>query len=124
MEDEDLIQYFRDELAAAGIQDRYQHDLYLEQGVLQLTDFLTKFRQNPVPKVLHTEEFFDVKVGDIKVVGRIDRVDQWLMVESSSPITRPERLNPRKIPTRACSFPSMPWRPREVGISRRSSGPL
>jgi len=76
MEDKDLIQYFRDELAAAGIQDRYQHDLYLEQGFLQLTDFLTKFRQNPLPNVLHTEEFFDVKLGDIKVVGRIDRVDQ------------------------------------------------
>jgi RecB family exonuclease len=76
MEDEELIQYFRDELTAAGIQDRYQHDLYLEQGFLQLTDFLTKVRQNPLPNVLHTEEFFDVKVGDIKVVGRIDRVDQ------------------------------------------------
>ena len=76
MEDEDLIQFFRDELAAAGIQDRYQHDLYLEQGILQLKEFLAKFRRNPVPNVLHTEEFFDVKVGDIKVVGRIDRIDE------------------------------------------------
>ena len=76
MADDAVLQFFRDELAAAGIQDHYQHDLYLEQGVLQLQDFLAAFRRSPVPKVLHTEEFFDVKVGDIKVVGRIDRIDQ------------------------------------------------
>ncbi len=74
--DNDLIQLFRDDLAQAGIQDRYQHELYENQGVQQLTDFLAAFRQNPVPKVLHTEEFFDVKVGDVTVVGRIDRIDQ------------------------------------------------
>ncbi len=74
--DEAVLQFFRDELAAASIQDRYQHDLYYEQGVLQLQDFLAGFRAAPVPKVLHTEEFFDVKVGDVKVVGRIDRIDE------------------------------------------------
>jgi RecB family exonuclease len=74
--DEDLIQLFRDDLAQAGIQDRYQHDLYETQGVQQLTDFLAAFRRNPVPNVLHTEEYFDVKVGDVTVVGRIDRIDQ------------------------------------------------
>ncbi len=76
MTDEDVLQLFRDELAAAAIQDHYQHDLYYEQGVLQLQDFLTGFRRAPAPKVLHTEEFFDVKVGDVKVVGRIDRIDE------------------------------------------------
>jgi DNA helicase-2/ATP-dependent DNA helicase PcrA len=76
MADEDVLQYFRDELAAANIQDRYQHDLYHDQGLLQLQDFLSGFRRAPAPKVLHTEEFFDVKVGDIKVVGRIDRIDE------------------------------------------------
>ena len=76
MTDEDVLQYFRDELAAASIQDHYQHDLYYEQGVLQLEDFLAGFRRAPAPKVLHTEEFFDVKLGDIKVVGRIDRIDE------------------------------------------------
>ena len=74
--DEDLIQLFRDDLAQAGIQDRYQHDLYETQGVQQLTDFLAAFRRNPIPNVLHTEEYFDVKVGDVTVVGRIDRIDQ------------------------------------------------
>ena len=76
MTDEAVLQFFRDELAAASIQDRYQHDLYCEQGVLQLQDFLAGFRRAPAPKVLHTEEFFDVKVGEIKVVGRIDRIDE------------------------------------------------
>ena len=42
----------------------------------QLKDFLAAFRRAPVPQVLHTEEFFDVKVGDVTVVGRIDRIDQ------------------------------------------------
>jgi ATP-dependent exoDNAse (exonuclease V) beta subunit len=76
MADEEVLQLFRDELAAAAIQDRYQHDLYCEQGVLQLQDFLAGFRRSPAPRVLHTEEYFDVKVGEIKVVGRIDRIDE------------------------------------------------
>jgi superfamily I DNA/RNA helicase/RecB family exonuclease len=74
--DSDVIQLFRDELAAANIEDHYQHDLYCEQGILQLQDFLDAFRRNPVPKVLHTEEYFDVKLGELKVVGRIDRIDE------------------------------------------------
>jgi superfamily I DNA/RNA helicase/RecB family exonuclease len=74
--DEDLIQFFRDDLAQAGIQDHYQHELYENQGVQQLRDFLAAFRRNPVPKVLHTEEFFNVKFGDVTVAGRIDRIDQ------------------------------------------------
>ena len=74
--DEDLIQLFRDDLAQSGIQDRYQHELYETQGVQQLKDFLAAFRRNPVANVLHTEEFFDVKVGDVNLVGRIDRIDQ------------------------------------------------
>jgi superfamily I DNA/RNA helicase/RecB family exonuclease len=74
--DDDLIQLFREDLAQAGIQDHYQHELYETQGVQQLKDFLVAFRRGPAPKVLHTEEFFDVKVGDVTVVGRIDRIDQ------------------------------------------------
>jgi RecB family exonuclease len=76
MADQALIQFFRDDLAQAGIQDRYQHDLYEQQGIQQLQDFLATFRRNPRPRVLHTEEFFDVKVGEVKVVGRIDRIDE------------------------------------------------
>lgn len=74
--DDDLIQFFRDDLAQAGMQDRYQHDLYEAQGVQQLEDFLAASRRAPAPQVLHTEEFFDIKVGEVTVVGRIDRIDQ------------------------------------------------
>jgi ATP-dependent exoDNAse (exonuclease V) beta subunit len=74
--DDDLIQFFRDDLAQAGMQDRYQHDLYEAQGVQQLKDFLAASRRAPAPQVLHTEEFFDIKVGEVTVVGRIDRIDQ------------------------------------------------
>ncbi|MGH9501324.1 MAG: ATP-dependent helicase [Terriglobales bacterium] len=76
MEDAEVLQRFRDELARASIQDRYQHDLYYEQGVLQLQDFLAGFRRAPTPTVLHTEEYFNVKVGEVTVAGRIDRIDQ------------------------------------------------
>jgi DNA helicase-2/ATP-dependent DNA helicase PcrA len=76
MEDDEVLQLFRDELAAASIQDRYQNDLYYEQGVLQLQDFLAGFRRAPTPTVLHTEEYFNVKVGEVTVAGRIDRIDQ------------------------------------------------
>src|ERR1700688_4798101 len=37
--DEELIQIFRDDLASCGIQDDYQRDLYLKQGLEQLHDF-------------------------------------------------------------------------------------
>ena len=76
MTEDELIQFFRDDLAQSGMQDRYQHDLYHAQGVQQLKDFLAAFRRAPAPQVIHTEEFFDVKVNDVTVVGRIDRIDQ------------------------------------------------
>jgi DNA helicase II / ATP-dependent DNA helicase PcrA len=76
MADDALLEFFRDDLAQAGMQDRYQHELYETQGTQQLKDFLAAFRRAPTPKVLHTEEYFDVKVGDVTVAGRIDRIDQ------------------------------------------------
>ena len=74
--DKELIQFFREDLVQAGVQDRYQHELYETQGIQQLKDFLAAYRRAPARKVLHTEEFFDVKVGDVTVVGRIDRIDE------------------------------------------------
>jgi superfamily I DNA/RNA helicase/RecB family exonuclease len=73
--DPDLIELFRTNLADAHIEERYQHDLYEAQGVQQLTDFLAVAHATPVPDVLHTEEPFEVRIGDAVVVGRIDRVD-------------------------------------------------
>jgi RecB family exonuclease len=74
--DAELLELFRADLGAAGIQDRYQFELYEEQGLAQLQDFLAAVRSVPVPEVLHTEEWFDVQIAGTKVSGRIDRIDR------------------------------------------------
>jgi RecB family exonuclease len=74
--DEELIAQFRDDLAAAGIQEKYQHELYEEQGISQLKDFLKAVRALPPAEVLHTEQSFDIRIGETTVVGRIDRIDR------------------------------------------------
>jgi DNA helicase II / ATP-dependent DNA helicase PcrA len=74
--DDELLQLFRDDLETAGIQDNYQKQLYLKQGLEQLQDFLTGTRSTPAPEVLHTEEWFDVQIAGTKVAGRIDRMDR------------------------------------------------
>src|ERR1022692_1163485 len=74
--DGELLQLFRDDLAATGIQDDYQRDLYLKQGLEQLQEFLAGTRSAPAPEVLHTEEWFDVQISGTKLTGRIDRMDR------------------------------------------------
>jgi DNA helicase-2/ATP-dependent DNA helicase PcrA len=74
--EEKLVGLFEIDLHDAGIQDRYQLDLYLRQGRIQLRSFLEACRCGEVPQVLHVEEWFDVKVGDCLVTGRIDRMDR------------------------------------------------
>ena len=74
--DEEIIELFRIDLAGAKIQEAYQHELYEKQGILQLEDFLSKARSIPATQVLHTEESFEIKIGETTVVGRIDRIDQ------------------------------------------------
>jgi RecB family exonuclease len=73
--DEELIDLLRSDLAQAVIDDPYQRELYEQQGLQQLRDFLAALRQAPSPKVLHTEEHFEVRVGKAVVAGRIDRID-------------------------------------------------
>jgi DNA helicase-2/ATP-dependent DNA helicase PcrA len=74
--EDELLQLFRDDPGVSGIQDKYQRDLYLEQGIEQLKDFLAGTRSSPAPEVLHTEEWFDVQIAGTKVAGRIDRMDR------------------------------------------------
>ena len=74
--DEELITLFRQDLADAKIHELYQHELYEEQGVEQLKDFLAAARTVERPEVLHTEEWFEMKVGGTVVTGRIDRIDR------------------------------------------------
>jgi superfamily I DNA/RNA helicase/RecB family exonuclease len=74
--DEELIELLRTDLAQAGLQDPYQHELYENQGAAQLSDFLAASRQKPQPDVLHTEQEFKIQIGNATVVGRMDRVDR------------------------------------------------
>jgi DNA helicase-2/ATP-dependent DNA helicase PcrA len=74
--DDELLELFREDLSSSGIQDDYQRDLYMKQGLEQLHDFLAGMRSAPAPEVLHTEEWFDVQIAGSKVAGRIDRVDR------------------------------------------------
>jgi DNA helicase-2/ATP-dependent DNA helicase PcrA len=67
-----LLDLFRTLLTGAGMEDRYQHELYERQGIQQLRDFLAK---PPAARVLHTEEGFEMHIGDAIVTGRIDRID-------------------------------------------------
>jgi DNA helicase-2/ATP-dependent DNA helicase PcrA len=76
MTEDDLIGFFKADLAEAGLQDGYQYELYEEQGIAQLQEFLSARRQSPMPEVLHTEEWFEMKVSGVTVVGRIDRIDK------------------------------------------------
>jgi DNA helicase II / ATP-dependent DNA helicase PcrA len=73
--DDLLLQQFRDDLAASGIEDDYQKELYLRQGEEQLKEFLAAARSTRT-EVLHTEEWFDIELAGRKVTGRIDRVDR------------------------------------------------
>jgi DNA helicase-2/ATP-dependent DNA helicase PcrA len=73
---DELIDLFRQDLAAAKIQEAYQHELYERQGIAQLRDFLAFASSIPASDVLHTEESFEIRVGDTIVVGRIDRIDR------------------------------------------------
>ncbi len=74
--DDELLELFRQDLADAKIQESYQHDLYEELGVAQLHEFLASARLVPAEQVLHTEESFEIKIGDTTVAGRIDRIDR------------------------------------------------
>jgi DNA helicase II / ATP-dependent DNA helicase PcrA len=73
---QEILDLFHDDLLASGIQDDYQRDLYLKQGLAQLKELLEKIHSSPAPDVLHTEEWFEVQIAGTKVAGRIDRIDQ------------------------------------------------
>jgi superfamily I DNA/RNA helicase/RecB family exonuclease len=75
MSDDQVLSLFHEEFAKAAVTDPYQRDLYEKQGGEQLQDFLSASRRGQPPEVLHTEEKFELRVGDSTVAGRIDRVD-------------------------------------------------
>ena len=75
MAEEEVINLFRADLAGARLEDAYQQKLYEKQGIEQLIEFLRIAQTSPLA-VLHTEEQFEMKIGETTIVGRMDRVDQ------------------------------------------------
>ena len=73
--EDELVQMLREDLAAEGIQDKYQHELYEKRGIEQIKGFLAACARAPVPKLLHLEEAFEIIVGGTTLAGRIDRID-------------------------------------------------
>jgi superfamily I DNA/RNA helicase/RecB family exonuclease len=73
---EESLEQFRADLAAAGIADRYQYELYLRQGMEQLRQFFEAARSAAPPEVLETEYRFELQVGSAKLAGRVDRMDR------------------------------------------------
>jgi DNA helicase-2/ATP-dependent DNA helicase PcrA len=76
LSDAGLFDLLRCYLADAGIQDAYQHELYEQQGVEQLQEFLASSRKIPAPTVLETEQVFQMTVASTTIAGRIDRMDR------------------------------------------------
>ncbi len=71
----ELEELFRSDLASENIAEKYQHDLYEQQGIAQLHEFVSASEKSQ-PEVLHTEESFSIQIGRTKLVGRIDRIDR------------------------------------------------
>ena len=123
MTEESLLDLFRADLADAKLPDAYQHDLYLQQGIEQLKEFLALCRRGEVPEVLHTEEFFEVKVGGDhgRRTNRSDRQasrrprGHYRLQDRQAALAGGRRREPAAL--HLC-----PRRPREVGIPRRPSG--
>jgi RecB family exonuclease len=57
-------------------EDPLQFELYRKQGLQQLGDFVDLRAAEPVPQVIATEKFFQFEVSGVRVIGRMDRVDQ------------------------------------------------
>jgi ATP-dependent DNA helicase UvrD/PcrA len=72
----EVLQSFRDMMAAAVFDDDYQRTLFEQQGTRQLGDYLASLARQPAPSVLHAERAFQMKVDGVTVRGRMDRVDR------------------------------------------------
>ena len=72
----EVLQRFRELIAAAAFDDDYQRTLFEQQGARQLGAYLSALARQPAPPVLHAERGFQMKVGGVPVRGRMDRVDR------------------------------------------------
>jgi DNA helicase-2/ATP-dependent DNA helicase PcrA len=74
-EAEDLVAAFRREFAKAAIEEPVQRELYEQQGARQLLELVRTHPRGSVD-VIATEATFQFRLDNLKVVGRIDRIDR------------------------------------------------
>jgi DNA helicase-2/ATP-dependent DNA helicase PcrA len=72
----EVLQRFREMMAAAAFDDEYQRKLFEVQGAKQLSQYVAARAQEPPPAILTVEKSFEMKVDGVRVRGRMDRVDQ------------------------------------------------
>ena len=72
---DDLLQSFADSMDSAKIDDAHQARLYQVQGRVHLTAFYNA-RAGEARKVIATEQWFEITIGDVVVRGRMDRIDE------------------------------------------------
>ena len=70
-----VVACFLDEFAKANIPEPLQREMYEAKGREQLASFLRSELARPAGKVLHTEKRFVLEIGEARVRGRLDRLD-------------------------------------------------
>jgi ATP-dependent DNA helicase UvrD/PcrA len=73
---ENVLQVFTTQMDISPFDDPHQKQLYLDQGIKQLSEFYDLRNLEPPAQVIAAEHVFDFIVGGVKVVGRIDRVER------------------------------------------------
>ncbi len=71
-----LLQFFRDDLKKAGLEEDYQRALYEARGCRDLEAFVKAAESRPLPEVLHLEASVKFQLEGVTINGRLDRVDR------------------------------------------------
>jgi DNA helicase II / ATP-dependent DNA helicase PcrA len=71
---EESVRLFADLISGLSFDDAHQRDLYFAKGTSEIVDFVAA-QTGASPKVLHTEKWFDIQIEDVRVTGRVDRLD-------------------------------------------------
>jgi len=72
---EEVVAAFRKEFEKAVIEDPLQRELYQQQGARHLAE-LVRSRPRDSVNVVAAEASFQFRLGTLKVIGRIDRIDR------------------------------------------------
>lgn len=72
---EQSVALFNRLMDEAPFDDDHQRELYLAKGRVEVAEFVTLHKDEIPPKILATERTFDIKIGETRVTGRIDRMD-------------------------------------------------